>query len=249
LSYFVQSQLFDEFAKARVDELKAQVPAPRMGDPLFLHVMHFHRTQKIDFNPQTVKGTARQLFNSIGSATFVIQWSTNIRSRAMALTSNTAYQGNYMDAVAKLTEDCREVSTFLVDVMAVIWSRIRGSRGMQWKHALLALNLLRNLLLHGPLVVVTEATDGLDKIRALKTFSDTMRSQNAAQVRSTAIQVYELVVDRAKLFSQRRACAERRYLIKSPLPHRVSIFQRRANWFSMDCVTCFSFPHSNLVVV
>eukprot|EP00978_Attheya_sp_CCMP212_P022006 scaffold64995_cov41-Attheya_sp.AAC.1 len=219
LSYFVQSQLFDEFAKARVEELIAHVPAG-MADPLFLHLMHLHRTQKLDFNPQSVKGNARQLFNTIGSAKFVIQWSTNIRSRAMALTSNTAYQGNDMDAVAKLTEDCREVSTFLVDVMAVIWSRIRDSRGMQWKHALLALNLLRNLLLHGPLVVVTEATDGLDKIRALKTFSDTMRSQNAALVRSAAIQVYELVVDRAKLFSQRRACAERRYLIKNPLPHR-----------------------------
>ena len=99
--------------------------------------------------------------------------------------------------------------------MSVCWLRLQDCRGLNWKHAYHSLQILRNLLYHGPLAAVTEATDGLDKIRALK-YYDNMRAANAQQVRSAATTVYNLVVDRAKLFSIRRFCIERRRELGNP---------------------------------
>mmetsp|Transcript_22794 Transcript_22794/g.35175 ORF Transcript_22794/g.35175 Transcript_22794/m.35175 type:complete len:382 (+) Transcript_22794:2-1147(+) len=87
---------------------------------------------------------------------------------------------------------------------------------MQWKHGLYALHILKNLLLHGPLAAIVEVTDGLDKIRAMTKFTDTYRKDSAQQIRGAASQVYSLLVDRAKLFTMRRFCAERRRLIRNP---------------------------------
>jgi hypothetical protein len=81
---------------------------------------------------------------------------------------------------------------------------------LQWKHGYQALQLLKNLLYHGPMAVIAEATDGLDKIRAMKYYDNSMRSQSVQQVRTAAQNVYNLLVDRSKLFFIRRVCADRR---------------------------------------
>ena len=99
--------------------------------------------------------------------------------------------------------------------MSVIWFRLRDCKGMNWKHGLQALQILRNLLYHGPLAAITEAVDGLDKIRALK-YYENMRPVSVLQIRSLASVVYNLLVDRAKLFYVRRACIERRRQLKFP---------------------------------
>jgi hypothetical protein len=96
--------------------------------------------------------------------------------------------------------------------MSVIWLRLRDCMGLQWKHAVLALQLLRNLLYHGPLTAVTEATDGLHKIRSLK-YYENIRPVCAQQVSAA---VYGLLVDRATLFTVRRTCADRRRKLHDP---------------------------------
>ena len=139
----------------------------------------------------------------------------------MTLTSNKAYEGDYEQAIAKLVEESRESTSILFDVMSVIWLRLRDCKGMQWKHGHQALQLLRNLLYHGPLAAISEATDGLSKIRALK-FYDNMRAQHAQEIRLSAILVYDLLVDRAKLFYIRRVCANRRRILQNKSGPNVS---------------------------
>ena len=134
----------------------------------------------------------------------------------MLLTSNKTYEGDYNQAVAQLVEQCRECTSVLFDVMTVIWVRMRDSKGVHWKHGLQALQVLRNLLYHGPLAVIAEATDGLEKIRKMKFYNDSMRSQICTQIRQVAHQVYNLLVDRAKLFNIRRICVNKRRLLKQP---------------------------------
>jgi hypothetical protein len=141
---------------------------------------------------------------------------TNARRIAMALTSNKGFDGDSGRAIAQLVEDCRECTSVLADVMSVIWLRLRDSRGMQWKHGLFSLQLLRNLIYHGPLASVAEATDGLDKLRQMKFYGDKMRAQNANQIRVAATHLYELLVDRAKLFMVRRVCASKRRSLRKP---------------------------------
>jgi hypothetical protein len=156
----------------------------------------------------------------------VSQANANARRLAMALTSNAMFEGNYNQAIAQLVEMAHETTSVLCEVMSVIWMRLRDSRGMQWKHALYALQILRNLLFHGPLAAITEATDGLDRIRKFKAYTDTMRAQNYRQIQIAATEVYNLLVDRAKLFSIRRVCADRRREMKNPPQGsvRVAIF-------------------------
>jgi hypothetical protein len=111
---------------------------------------------------------------------------------------------------------------------------------MQWKHALFSLQILRNLLLHGPLAAISEATDGLDRIRKFKAYTDTMRGQNCQQIQMAASEVYSLLVDRAKLFSIRRLCADRRRIMKNPPQGQV----RQHN--AQEIPFCFCFYSSSL---
>jgi hypothetical protein len=209
----------EEFAKARIEEVRARQPVTPDA-PLFLQCANYHRHHSIDFGLISVRRVARQVAEGSPSrVTGMLQ--TNARRMAMTLTSNKAYEGDYSKAIAQLVEQCRECSSVLFDVMSVIWLRIRDSKGMKWKHAYQALQILKNLLYHGPMAVISEATDGLDKIRAMK-YYDNMRSQSIQQVRTAAQTVYNLLVDRAKLFSIRRACADRRQQLQDPNQRMVS---------------------------
>ena len=218
LNNFCQTQMLEEFAKARIEEVSSR--APISSDmPLFLQCAAYCRQHNLDFGLLTCRRIARQIADgSPARLTGLIQ--TNARRTAMSLTSNKAFEGDYEQALAQLVEQCRESTSILFDVMSVIWLRLRDCKGMQWKHAHQALQLLRNLLYHGPLAAIAEATDGLSKIRALK-FYENIRAQNANLVRSSAVLVYNLLVDRAKLFHIRRVCANRRRMLQSKTAPRV----------------------------
>jgi DENN (AEX-3) domain/ENTH domain len=219
INNFCQTQMLEEFAKARIEEVRTRAPVTA-DMPLFLQCAAYCRQHNLDFGLLTCRRIARQVAEASPSRlTGMLQ--TNAYRTVMTLTSNKAYEGDYAHAIAQLVEQCRESTCILVDVMAVIWLRLRDSRGMQWKHGYQALQILRNLLYHGPLAAISEATDGLSKIRAMK-YYENMRAQNAKQVRTAAATVYNLLVDRAKLFQIRRVCTERRRVLQSKTEPRVS---------------------------
>ncbi len=225
LQNFVQTQMLEEFAKARVeDSVKSQQPASQ-DTPLFLQCTAYHRQHHIDFSLFNVKRIVRQIADSNTSGSRLTgMLKSNARRNAMALTSNKGYEGasDPSKVIAQLVEECRESTSILFDVMSVIWFRLRDSKGMQWKHGLQALQLLRSLLLHGPLAAITEAVDGLDKIRALK-YYENIRPVSVLQVRAAASSVYGLLVDRAKLFQIRRSCIERRRQLLAPSTMKVCL--------------------------
>jgi len=220
LNNFCQTQMLEEFVKARVEEVRARVPVtPDL--PLFLQCAAYCRQHHVDFGILNIRRITRQVAEaSPARLTGMIQ--TNARRTAMSLTSNKAFEGDSARMIAQLVEQCRESTSVLFDVMSVIWLRLRDSRGLQWKHGLQALLILRNLLYHGPMAAISEATDGLSKIRAMK-YYDNIRPNCAQQVRLAAATVYDLLVDRAKLFHIRRVCAERRRKLKSTTEPKVRV--------------------------
>jgi hypothetical protein len=218
LQNFCHTQMLEQFAKARVEEVRLRLPVSS-DSPLFTQCANYHRLQNIDFSVMNVRRVSRQMSLNNPSNSIV---QTNARRTAMLLTSNRTYEGDYNKAVAQLVEQCRECTSFLYDVMSVIWVRMRDSKGLHWKHGFQALQILRNLLYHGPLAAVAEATDGLDKIRAMKFYNDNMRSQICTQIRQAANQVYNLLVDRAKLYTIRRLCVNKRRILRLPDQTRVS---------------------------
>ena len=227
LQNFCHSQMLEQFAMARVDEVRLRLPVTS-DSPLFTQCTNYHRLNSIDFSVMNVRRVARQVAQTNPSR-LIMQKSA--RRMAMLLTSNKTYEGDYNKAVAQLVEQSRECTSALSDIMSVIWVRIRDSKGVHWKHGLQALQVLRNLLYHGPVAAVAESTDGLDKIRAMKFYNENMRSQICTQIRQAAHQVYNLLVDRTKLFHIRRICANKRRLLIQPEGVRVSTLN--SNLFSV----------------
>lgn len=221
LQNFCQTQMLEEFAKARVEEVRTRLPLT-IDSPLFSQCADYHRLHSIDFSVINVRRVARQVAQNNPSRTIL---QTTARRTAMNLTSNRTYEGDYNKAIATLVEQCRECSSVLFDVMSVIWVRLRDSKGLHWKHGFQSLQILRNLLYHGPLAAIAEATDGLDKIRVMKFYNDNMRSQICTQMRQAANQVYNLLVDRAKLYNIRRLCINKRRVLRIPDQGRVSSFR------------------------
>lgn len=219
LQNFCQTQMLEEFAKARVEEVRTRHPVTS-DSPLFTQCANHHRLNGVDFSVVNVRRVARLVAQNSPSRSIL---QTNARRTAMLLTSNRTFEGDYNKAVAHLVEQCRESSSVLFDVMSVIWVRLRDSKGLHWKHGLQALQILRNLLYHGPMAAIAEATDGLDKIRMMKFYNDNMRSQICTQIRQAAKDVYSLLVDRAKLFNIRRLCINKRRLLRKPDQGRVSL--------------------------
>lgn len=207
LVHFRESQLFEMFAKARVAEVMSG-KQPSANSPIFSKALIFHKQHRIQFSGPDIRNIVRQISESNPHSQFIRE-ASNMRSRAMALTSNGRPEHLVASELSRIAQDCREGSSLLVEVMSVIWERIRDSRGMQWKHGYYSLQMILELILHGPLAAVSEATDGIDKIRRLK-YYENMRSGVVYDMKTMATSVYNLLVNRARLFAMRRMCALRR---------------------------------------
>jgi len=203
--YFKETQAFEQFVNARLEELRLRKTVS--GDaPVFLLASQYHRMHRIEFNSLN----ARQVVNKYSNTNTSYFQNFNMRKRAMALTSNSRNEAEAPLEIARVCQDCRETTTLLVDVMSVIWYRLRDSKGMQWKHSLYALHLLQKLLIDGPVTAVIEAADGLNKVRKMKRYRNDMRSGAVQQIRKIATNVYCLLVNRIQLFSQRRSSVFKR---------------------------------------
>ena len=215
---FLRGQIFDFFAAARLNEVQLRRVVPEDA-PLFALVTNHHRLNKIDFSMQNVRQIVRQVAtNTDLPGRYVIQWNRSIRNRVLEMTSAQTFQGDFRKALSEVTENCRESSTILIDTMMALWTRIQEGKGLQWKKALLALQILRHLLLNGPINVVAEAIDGFGSVRILKSYTDAMRAQNSKLVRELAVEVYTLLVDLPVLFARRRELMNMRRMAKDPKP-------------------------------
>lgn len=208
LKVFKDTQIFEQFVKARIQEVQSRKPITTSA-PLFLRVSNYLRSHKIDFTALLdVRKVTKDLAESSPIHRFISQIS-EVRSKAMSLTSNSRNEQAASLEISHLAQRCREGTYLLAEVMSVVWERLRDSRGMQWKHALYALQIVSELILQGPMAAVVEATDGFNKIHKLKSYEN-MRPTVAQQIRDMAVIICDLLVNRVKLFFQRRVCASRR---------------------------------------
>lgn len=219
INNFVRSQMFDSFVEARLKEVQMRRAVPE-DSPLFALVTNYHRLNKVDFSMNNVRQTVRQIaMQDNRPGRYLIDWNTKIRDRVLLLTTTQqSFNFDLGKAVSQLAEDCSESSTLLIDTMMVLWTRMQEGRGMQWKKTLLALQIFRNLLLHGPINVIAEGIDGFASIRILKSYSETMRGQNSKLIRDAASEIYSMLVDLPVLFARRRQCMNLRRLRKDPKP-------------------------------
>ena len=182
--------------------------------PLFSLTSNYIRVHRIDFTATHVRRVVRQVRAS-NLSRFLIQWNANVRRRVMALTSNSRQEQTAAVELKKLVNDCRESSSALVEVMDVIWVRLQDAKGMQWKHGVYGLQIVKELLIHGPLAAVTEISDGRYLIIKLKQY-DNMRTVVVQQMRFLSNTILQYLHDRSILFSQRKAAIGRRFQYQQP---------------------------------
>ena len=167
LTHFVQSQILEQFAR--------ETAANSCKQPMQLFdltVAHLQKA-KLDYSLVTVKQVARSVSQN-SPYMKIIHNAQVARERTLVLTSKTGYNSNTaavtennfstvlpdpVTDLAQLVEACRAIPEVRLTTMAVVWTRIRDSKGMQSKHALLALQVIKNLLLHGPLTCVADVSE------------------------------------------------------------------------------------------
>jgi len=215
ITAFSRTKLFEKFAHDRVVEVLKKEPV-RPDAPLFLLTANHCRVKRIGFSMVNVRRVAKELsVDSFPESIFLMRKTDDIRRCGSSLTSSKGFSGNGRAALSQMIEDSHETSHVLVDVMSVIWTRLDDCRGPMWKHGLLALQILKKVLVDGPLAAICEATDNIDKIRALKSYTETAKHSHRDEVQAIAREIYNLLVDRARLFRLRREEAEKRRQIKT----------------------------------
>ena len=106
------------------------------------------RTKKLDFVATNVrKVVSRTIVHS--PVHHQMEMSEKARAKALALTSTNPYEGSVSKGLSMLMQDCHDIGEVLPQTMAVVWARIDDRKPNNWRHPLLGLHLLKNLLLHG----------------------------------------------------------------------------------------------------
>jgi hypothetical protein len=115
---------------------------------LFLLCEKHLRVKKLEFNYNEIRKVVSQtVLHSPRHA--LVEKSELARARALTLTSAQPFEGSVSQALSSLMQDSHECDCTLPQVMGVVWSRLDERKPSAWQSPLLALNLLRNLLLHG----------------------------------------------------------------------------------------------------
>ena len=212
LQQFVQSQMLTQFVQQRIKSIAEQMKNPTAtpngtSKCLMEAAIEQLRQSKLDYSLPTVRRVVQQISSTRNSQT--LQNVQLARDRVLALTSKNGYEmnRNARADLIQLTEACRRIPMIRLATLSVLWYRIADSKGMQSKHALLSLIILKNLLLNGPLACISEIAQYSHVVRVLRIYQSRLSAVNARDIRSKACEVYELLMDRSKLFTERRANA------------------------------------------
>jgi len=147
-----RSLMFESFVRGRIADLERPTSerAKMMPHhiPLFVYCEKYLRINRLKFTAANIRRVVSTTILSCPQH-IIVDETEAIRAKALALTSNEPFKGNVVFAVESLVSDCRDVNHALPQVMAVIWARMAETRAAFWRHPLLALHLLKNLVLHG----------------------------------------------------------------------------------------------------
>lgn len=207
------SQRLEEFERGK----SLQMPRHRV---LFSLCEKHLRVKKLEFsyaNIRTVvsKTTVHSPLHAL------VERSEIARARALTLTSAQPFEGNVSHALSSLMQDCHQSDSSLPQCMAVVWSRLEDKKNASWKHCLLGLHLLKNLLLHGPLSVVSHVLDGIEKVRLLRFYEGAKSDDHNKEVRESAKVVWELATDGTRLLLRRgQVLASRAKLVDTSISER-----------------------------
>mmetsp|Transcript_11612 Transcript_11612/g.17596 ORF Transcript_11612/g.17596 Transcript_11612/m.17596 type:complete len:1079 (+) Transcript_11612:370-3606(+) len=203
LQRLTRSAMFVRFTESRISDIEnssGQIIISHTS--LFSLCQNHMRSNKTEFTTQNIR---KVVFTTISACPDRrrIDGREEVKDRALALTCDKPFEGDEVMALTALISICKECDRSFVQVMQVIWLRIRDDRPLFWKHLLLGLHLLRNFLLHGPITTVSFSIGELERIRELMEYKGKFE-EISTKVQSSAKQVYALLKNICRLFLRRR---------------------------------------------
>jgi len=199
---FSQSSIFTKFTQSRIAEAESRCKMLPDHTPLFTLCERQLRKTRKAFNVENIREI---VFSSVNESPqhLNIKEYERVREKALALTSEKPIE-NSSNLVKVLLDDCKECNICYQQVINVVWMRIWDAKSSsQWQQILVGLSLLRNLLLHGPLMVVAEIILGIRKIHKLNSYN-TKHEEAKQTIQWSAKQIYLLVVNVQTLFLRRK---------------------------------------------
>ncbi len=206
LKQFSRSVMFERFVQCCI--LEAEQSKKKRTNILVDHVPLFSlcqkhlRKSKSNFSTASVR---RVVYTTIEGCPqhLIVDKLDKIRELALNLTAEKPFEGNEVKEIRKLMQDCKSCNLSFAQVMAVIWMRVGEQKPNHWKHNLLGLHLLRNLVLHGPIMAVSSAMDGIPEIFLLQ-FHQSKIEEASRGIQYAATQLFELLKDTPNMFARRR---------------------------------------------
>lgn len=151
LKKFSSSRMFSDFVNQRISDMISITARERFSMmphhiPLFDICCKYLSVHRLEFSLINIR---KIVANTVISCTrhIAVERSVTLRNTALALTSDAPFEGNVGSSLAELIESSRECNTNLSVVMSVIWHRLNEAKNSVC--VLLALQILKNLLLHG----------------------------------------------------------------------------------------------------
>jgi len=204
LKQFSRSIMFERFVNGSIEDSEKHKKTKSLLDhiPIFSLCQRHLRKSKSEFTTVDIR---RVVFTTIEGCPFhkFVERQENVRERALALTSNSAFEGDEVGEIKKLIQECRESSSSHTQVVAVCWMRVGETRSAYWKHNLLGLNLFKTLVIHGPIAVISALTDGTAMIYALRYYvNKNIEAEKSIQL--SARQLFYLINNIPVMMCRRR---------------------------------------------
>jgi hypothetical protein len=157
LRKFSSSRMFSDFVNQRISDMMLITARERSSImphhiPVFDICFKYLSVHRLEFSLINVRKIVAQTVISCPRH-IAVERSVALRNTALALTSDAPFVGDVTSSLSHLIESCRECNTNLCLVMSVIWCRLDETKNSVC--VLLALQMLKNLLLHGVSILIT----------------------------------------------------------------------------------------------
>jgi hypothetical protein len=221
LKQFSRSIMFERFVNGSIEDSEKLKKTKSLLDhvPIFSLCQRHLRKNKSEFTTVDIR---RVVFTTIEGCPVhkFVERQENVRERALALTSNSAFEGDEVREIKKLVQECRESSSSLAQVVAVCWMRVGETRSSYWKHTLLGLNLFKTLVIHGPIAAISAVTDGTAMIYALRYYANkNIEAEKSIQLSTR--QLFYLINNIPVMICRRRKALARDVLNKQSIDESV----------------------------
>lgn len=214
---FSRSIMFERFVNGFVKDMDRFKKGMVLLDhvPIFSLCQRHLRKSKSEFTTEEIRRVVFATIEGCPEHKYIDKLE-QIRDLTLALTGEKAFEReSEIEEIKQLMTACKDCNASFGQVVAVCWLRIGETRSNYWKHTHAGLNLLKSLVLRGPMTAVAAANDGIAEIYAL-CFYENKNADAERLIRAAASELFQLLTHLPLLYLRRRKVEATDFKKKQP---------------------------------